>query len=100
MNPSCSYAITNTVISQFGRIIRIENRTVRSANRSTQGVRLRNLYNDDKVAAAMTSTPKTPKPNPKTERCCSEAPTTNRGDQTAPWISIGSSSFRSVVHFV
>ena len=41
------------VISQFGKIIRIDTKTVRAAGRSTQGVRLLNLEEPDKVAAAV-----------------------------------------------
>jgi DNA gyrase subunit A len=41
------------VISQWGKIIRIDTNTVRSAGRNTQGVRLLNLEEDDKVAAAV-----------------------------------------------
>jgi DNA gyrase subunit A len=41
------------VISQFGKIIRIDTKTVRSAGRATQGVRLLNLEPEDKVAAAV-----------------------------------------------
>jgi len=41
------------VISQWGKIIRIDTNTVRSAGRNTQGVRLLNLEADDKVAAAV-----------------------------------------------
>jgi DNA gyrase subunit A len=41
------------VISQWGKIIRIDTKTVRSAGRATQGVRLLNLEEDDKVAAAV-----------------------------------------------
>ena len=41
------------VISQFGKIIRIDTKTIRSAGRATQGVRLLNLDDDDKVAAAV-----------------------------------------------
>jgi DNA gyrase subunit A len=41
------------VISQFGKIIRIDTKTIRAAGRSTQGVRLLNLEPDDKVAAAV-----------------------------------------------
>jgi len=41
------------VISQFGKIIRIDTRTIRAAGRATQGVRLLNLEPDDKVAAAV-----------------------------------------------
>jgi DNA gyrase subunit A len=41
------------VISQWGKIIRIDTKTVRSAGRATQGVRLLNLEDQDKVAAAV-----------------------------------------------
>ncbi len=41
------------VISQFGKIIRIDTKTIRAAGRATQGVRLLNLEDDDKVAAAV-----------------------------------------------
>jgi DNA gyrase subunit A len=41
------------VISQFGKMIRIDTKTIRAAGRSTQGVRLLNLEPDDKVAAAV-----------------------------------------------
>ena len=45
------------VISQFGKIIRIDTKTVRAAGRSTQGVRLLNLEDPDKVAAAVVIPP-------------------------------------------
>ena len=41
------------VISQFGKIIRIDTKTIRNAGRATQGVRLLNLEPEDKVAAAV-----------------------------------------------
>ena len=41
------------VISQFGKIIRIDTKTIRAAGRATQGVRLLNLEPDDKIAAAV-----------------------------------------------
>ena len=41
------------VISQFGKIIRVDTKTIRAAGRATQGVRLLNLEADDKVAAAV-----------------------------------------------
>ena len=41
------------VISQFGKMIRIDTKTIRAAGRATQGVRLLNLEADDKVAAAV-----------------------------------------------
>jgi DNA gyrase subunit A len=41
------------VISQFGKIIRIDTKTIRAAGRATQGVRLLTLESDDKVAAAV-----------------------------------------------
>ena len=40
------------IVSQNGKIIRIESSTIRQAGRSTQGVRLVNLEEGDKVAAA------------------------------------------------
>ncbi len=51
------------VISQFGKIIRIDTKSVRSAGRSTSGVRLLNLDTDDKVASATVIPPEDPKPN-------------------------------------
>ncbi len=45
------------VISQYGKIIRIDTKTVRAAGRSTQGVKLLNLEEDDKVAAAVVIPP-------------------------------------------
>jgi DNA gyrase subunit A len=41
------------VISQWGKIIRIDTKTVRAAGRATQGVSLLNLEPEDKVAAAV-----------------------------------------------
>jgi DNA gyrase subunit A len=41
------------VISQWGKIIRIDTKSVRAAGRATQGVRLLNLEENDKVAAAV-----------------------------------------------
>jgi DNA gyrase subunit A len=41
------------VISQWGKIIRIDTKTVRAAGRATQGVRLLFLEPEDKVAAAV-----------------------------------------------
>jgi len=41
------------VISQFGKIIRIDTKTIRAAGRATQGVRLLNLEPEDKVDAAV-----------------------------------------------
>jgi DNA gyrase/topoisomerase IV subunit A len=64
---------------QLQRIaLRIDTRQVRSAGRSTSGVKLLDLDPDDKVAAAMAISPKTPKPNPKTARCCNNYPTALR----------------------
>jgi DNA gyrase subunit A len=45
------------VISQFGKIIRMDTKSIRAAGRSTQGVRLLNLEDGDKVAAAMVIPP-------------------------------------------
>jgi DNA gyrase subunit A len=41
------------IISQWGKIIRIDTKTVRAAGRATQGVRLLHLEPEDKVAAAV-----------------------------------------------
>jgi len=54
------------VISQFGKIIRIDTKSVRAAGRATMGVKLLDLDTDDKVAAAMVIPPdeaKTPNEN-------------------------------------
>jgi DNA gyrase subunit A len=50
------------IVSQNGKIIRIESGTIRQAGRSTQGVRLVHLEEDDKVAAASVI-PETEDPN-------------------------------------
>ncbi len=52
------------LISQFGKIIRIDTKTIRSAGRSTSSVKLLNLDNDDKVAA-VTISPEDPKTQPE-----------------------------------
>ncbi len=52
------------VISQYGKIIRIDTKTIRAAGRSTQGVRLLNLDSDDKVAAAVVIPPEELKEEP------------------------------------
>jgi DNA gyrase subunit A len=51
------------LISQFGKIIRIDTKTIRSAGRSTSGVKLLNLDPDDRVAAAVVIPPEEPKTN-------------------------------------
>ena len=53
------------LISQFGKIIRIDTKTIRSAGRSTSGVKLLFLDEGDKVAAAMTIPPEDPKIQPE-----------------------------------
>jgi DNA gyrase subunit A len=40
------------VISQFGKIIRIDTKNIREAGRSTQGVRLLHLEEGDRLAAS------------------------------------------------
>ena len=55
------------VISQFGKIIRIDTKTVRAAGRATQGVRLLSLETDDKVAAAVIIPPEELNGNGKDE---------------------------------
>jgi DNA gyrase/topoisomerase IV subunit A len=58
-------------ISQYGKIIRIDTKSIRAAGRSTQGVKLLNLEADDKVAAAVVIPPANPSQNQKQERCSS-----------------------------
>ncbi|MGH9596533.1 MAG: DNA gyrase C-terminal beta-propeller domain-containing protein, partial [Edaphobacter sp.] len=53
------------VISQFGKIIRIDTKSVRSAGRSTQGVKLLDLDSQDKVAAAVVIPPEEAKTQPE-----------------------------------
>jgi DNA gyrase subunit A len=53
------------LISQFGKIIRIDTKQIRAAGRSTQGVKLLDLEQGDKVAAAMTIPPEDPKTQPE-----------------------------------
>jgi DNA gyrase subunit A len=53
------------VISQYGKIIRIDTKTIRAAGRSTQGVKLLNLEADDKVAAAVVIPPEEAKAEPE-----------------------------------
>jgi len=52
-------------ISQFGKIIRIDTKSIRAAGRSTQGVKLLNLESDDKVAAAVVIPPEEAKTLPE-----------------------------------
>jgi DNA gyrase subunit A len=51
------------VISQFGKIIRIDTKSVRAAGRATGGVKLLDLDSDDKVASATVIPPEDPKVN-------------------------------------
>ena len=51
------------VISQFGKIIRIDTKSVRAAGRATMGVKLLDLDTDDKVASATVIPPEDPKTN-------------------------------------
>jgi len=53
-------------ISQYGKIIRIDTKSIRAAGRSTQGVKLLNLEADDKVAAAVVIPPDESKSEPET----------------------------------
>ena len=55
-------------ISQLGKIIRIDTKTVRSAGRSTSGVKLLNLDTDDRVAAAVVMPPEDAKVQPENGR--------------------------------
>ncbi len=58
------------VISQFGKIIRIDTTSVRSAGRGTSGVRLLHLEADDKVASATIIPPEDPKVTPESPAHC------------------------------
>ena len=51
------------LISQFGKIIRIDTTTIREAGRSTQGVRLLHLEEGDRVASAVVLQEKEEDPN-------------------------------------
>ncbi len=53
------------VISQFGKIIRIDTKSIRAAGRSTSGVKLLDLDADDKVAAAVVIPPDESKSEPE-----------------------------------
>jgi DNA gyrase subunit A len=53
------------VISQYGKIIRIDTNTVRAAGRSTQGVKLLNLEEGDRVAASVVIPPEEAKIEPE-----------------------------------
>jgi DNA gyrase subunit A len=53
------------LISQFGKIIRIDTKTIREAGRSTQGVRLLHLEEGDRVASAVVLQEKTEEEDPK-----------------------------------
>ncbi|MFP5250323.1 MAG: DNA gyrase C-terminal beta-propeller domain-containing protein, partial [Acidobacteriota bacterium] len=56
------------VISQFGKIIRVDTKQIRAAGRATQGVRLLNLEDGDKVAAAVIIPPEELNGNPEGEQ--------------------------------
>jgi DNA gyrase subunit A len=53
------------VISQFGKIIRIDTKSIRAAGRSTMGVKLLDLEDQDKVAAAVVIPPEEAKTPPE-----------------------------------
>jgi len=53
------------VISQFGKIIRIDTKSIRAAGRSTMGVKLLDLEDQDKVAAAVVIPPEEAKIQPE-----------------------------------
>jgi DNA gyrase subunit A len=56
------------MISQFGKIIRIDTKSVRAVVRATVGVKFFDA--DDRVATTMVIPKKTPKYNRRTARCC------------------------------
>ena len=51
------------LISQYGKIIRIESKFIRESGRSAQGVRLINVEPGDRVAAAVVIPPEEPNGN-------------------------------------
>ena len=51
------------LISQYGKIIRIESKFIRESGRSAQGVRLLNVEPGDRVAAAVVIPPEEPNGN-------------------------------------
>jgi len=51
------------LISQYGKIIRMDSKTIRESGRSAQGVRLLNLEPGDRVAAAVVIPPEEPNGN-------------------------------------
>jgi DNA gyrase subunit A len=53
------------IISQYGKIIRMDTTTIRAAGRSTQGVKLLSLDAEDKVAAAVVIPPEEAKTLPE-----------------------------------
>jgi DNA gyrase subunit A len=53
------------IISQYGKIIRMDTKTIRAAGRSTQGVKLLSLDPEDKVAAAVVIPPEEAKTIPE-----------------------------------
>jgi len=53
------------IISQYGKIIRMDTKTIRAAGRSTQGVKLLSLDAEDKVAAAVVIPPEETKSQPE-----------------------------------
>ncbi|MGA9476091.1 MAG: DNA gyrase C-terminal beta-propeller domain-containing protein, partial [Terriglobales bacterium] len=48
------------LISQYGKIIRMDSSTIRESGRAAQGVRLLSLEPGDRVAAAVVIAPETP----------------------------------------
>ena len=57
--------IERMLISQFGKIVRIDTKTIRSAGRSPSGVKLPNLDPDDKVRRRRRHPPGDPNPPPE-----------------------------------
>jgi DNA gyrase subunit A len=51
------------LISQYGKIIRMDSSTIRESGRSAQGVRLLNVETGDRVAAAVVIPPDEAPPN-------------------------------------
>jgi len=57
------------LISHYGKIIRMDSKTIRESGRNAQGVRLLNMEPGDRVAAAVVLAPE--EERPQTEVCCS-----------------------------
>jgi DNA gyrase/topoisomerase IV subunit A len=64
-SPTSSANSTSPDASQLGKIIRIDTKSIRAAGRSTTGVKLLDLEDQDKVAAAVVIPPEEAKTQPE-----------------------------------